>query len=372
MRELVVHGPQSRVVLARKLGLSRTSLSRLTKELEVLGLLDDGEMVRSPTPGRPQERVQIRSDAAFFYGIELAQGRIHGVVIDLTATVLFDHTEPLEGSEPAEVVDRIVAVGARLAADAPDAVGLGVGVPGTVFPAGADGFVVRSRRLGWENVPLAEMLRPRVEVPVSVVNETVALTGAHQWFGAARGNESLVLFAIGSEVESGIAVFDELMEGTHGRAGRVGHARLLPDGAATSPVSEVRCVRGHDNCVHAFLTQDAIALNAGFRVEEYSRAVAAARYNDHRAVRAFDLAAEALGIAIADAANLLEPQTILVTGEAADVMDISTDRLHSSLLSHLDSLSVEELDLRRPGFRYSQYAQGAAIAAILDRFRDRV
>jgi len=111
-------------------------------------------------------------------------------------------------------------------------------------------------------------------------------------------------------------------------------------------------------------------MNAGLPIDDYARATAAARYNDPTAVRAFDLAADALGMAIADAANLLEPETILVTGEASDVIDVSADRLHDSLARHLDAITVEQLDLRRPGFRYSQYAQGAAIASILDRFRD--
>jgi predicted NBD/HSP70 family sugar kinase len=358
VRDLIIHGPQSRTELARKLALSRTSLSRFTQELDALGLIHDGETVRAATPGRPQELVQIRPDAAYFHGVEVTNGRIHGVTIDLTASVQGHHLEVLETNDPERVTERIVAVHEMLSSQGPHAIGLGIAVPGLV----QQGQVARSDRLGWQDVPLQALLAPHLDVPVTVVNETVALTGAHQWFGAARGHQSLVLFAIGPEIEAGVAVFDELMDGTYGRAGRVSHTRL--DG------SGLPCARGHTDCIHSFVTKDAIAHNAGYAPEDYARVAELARYNVPTAVEAFDAAATALGMAIAEAVNLLDPETVLVTGEASDVMDISTDRLYSSLTDHLDSTPVEALDLRRPGFRYSQYAQGAAVAAILDLFRE--
>ncbi|MFW8746188.1 ROK family protein, partial [Mesorhizobium japonicum] len=81
--------------------------------------------------------------------------------------------------------------------------------------------------------------------------------------------------------------------GAHGRSGHVGHHRLEAVGRP--------CESGHVDCVHSFVTMGAICANAGTGPDGYEEALARARAGDPRAMRAFELAAEALGVIVGSA-----------------------------------------------------------------------
>jgi predicted NBD/HSP70 family sugar kinase len=357
LRELIIHGGQSRVDIARKLDVSRANLSRLSGELIDFGLISEGAPLYSSTRGRPAEILHLRSGAAHFVGIKLTGDHLYAVLTDLSARVLDERTIALKSREPEHVADLIARVSDELFAGKTLPAAVGVCLAGNVLERDGEQRVEQSHFLGWTSAPLARLVGERIAYPVSVANDVLALTAAHHWFGAGVGHASLVVYGLGAGIGSGVVVFDEVVSGSHGRAGHVGHSRLSATGR--------KCERGHDNCVHSFVTMGSISHNAGHG-ENYAAALQAARAGEPNAVRAFQLAARALGTVIADAINTVDPEKVLVAGEGVDMMELSPDELSAGLADHLEQVDPTSVVIERPPFTFSDYARGAAITAMRD------
>jgi predicted NBD/HSP70 family sugar kinase len=357
LRELIIHGGQSRVDMARKLNVSRANLSRLSAELIDVGLVTEGLPLYSPTRGRPAEILHLEPGAAHFVGVKLTGDHLYAVLTDLSARVLDERTRELVSREPADVADLIAEVADDLFVGRKVPAAVGVCLAGNVLERDGERLVEQSHFLGWTSAPLARLVEERMTHRVSVANDVLALTAAHHWFGAGVGHASLVVYGLGAGIGSGVVVFDEVVTGSNGRAGHVGHSRLAATGR--------QCELGHLDCVHSFVTMGSIAQNAGFG-DDYDAALAAARAGEHDAVRAFDLAARALGVVIAEAINTVDPEKVLVAGEGVDMMELSPEGLTAGLADHLEQVDVATVVIERPPFTFSDYARGAAITAMRD------
>lgn len=179
---------------------------------------------------------------------------------------------------------------------------------------------------GWEGVPLAERLNSEFGVPVAVENDgIIAALGEHR-YGAGRDTRSLLYLTISTGVGGGVVLDGRIWHGADGMAGHVGHLRLEPDGPP--------CVCGSRGCLESIAAGPAIAAEARRRIarEVASGSVLlemagrdpatvtawhvaeAATAGDALALGVMERAAAALGIAIGSAANLLNPERILVGG----------------------------------------------------------
>ncbi len=103
VKELIIHGPQSRTALAKTLHLSTGSLTRLTKPMVDAGLLVEGEVVHDPVNGRPTRPLDVAAAEHRFLGVKLTADRVHAVVTDLRAEVIAARDEPIADHDPEAV-----------------------------------------------------------------------------------------------------------------------------------------------------------------------------------------------------------------------------------------------------------------------------
>ncbi len=83
---------------------------------------------------------------------------------------------------------------------------------------------------GWDDVPIAERLMRRFQVPVRLRNDANACALAEWKFGAGRGLSNLIFLTFGTGLGAGLILNGQLYSGTNGNAGEVGHIRLLESG----------------------------------------------------------------------------------------------------------------------------------------------
>lgn len=356
--ELLLHGGQSRVRLAERVGLSRASLTRIARELLDLGLVSEGDTVPSLTRGRPPETLHLRPEAAHFVGAKLTGDALYVVLTDLSARVVDEASAPLPGRDIEDVVALLARITERITSGVRLPAAIGVGVAGDVRRDDGRAILERSNFLGWDGVPLAELVHAATGMRATVTNDVHALTAAHHWFGGLAQHRSLVVYGLGAGIGSGVVIDDELMEGAHGRSGRVGHTRIGGEGR--------RCDNGHLDCVHSFVTMPAIEHNAGVAPGRYADAVARAHAGDARALEAFRRAAYALGAAIADSVNAFDPELVSVMGEGLDMLDLAPEEVPRALAEYLEQLDPATVRIERPGFHFDLYARGAAVAAMRD------
>ncbi|WP_410642262.1 ROK family protein [Amycolatopsis sp. lyj-346] len=352
---LLLHGEDSRSSLAEYVGLSRTSLTRIARELVRMGLVVEGESLEPSGRGRPAEMLHLNGNAAHFLGIKLTGDALFAVVTDLSGAVVDRRSEQLTGRGVHEVVQQVGRVAAGLLAMTTLPVAVGVGIAGDIQYRSGQSILRDSGHLGWDEVPLAELVTEATGLPTTVKNDVHALTAAHHWFGGGIARDPLVVYAIGAGIGSGVVVKGALVEGRHGRSGRVGHLRLGGEGRP--------CLNGHVDCVHAFVTIPSIEYNSGVERGEYAIALDRARTGEMRSLRAFRAAAYSLGAAVAESVNTVDPELLSLMGEGLAMLDLAPEEFDRGLAEFLERVTPAEVAIERPPFDFSLYARGAAVAA---------
>ncbi|WP_433284667.1 ROK family protein [Pseudonocardia sp. CA-142604] len=353
--EVLRHGPLPRAELARRLGLSPGSLTRLTRPLVDSGLLVEGTSDIHTRTGRPSLPLDVQPSSRRFIGVKITGDALFAVVTDLRAAVLAEHEAPLPGRGPEAVVDAVTDAVARMRGEHGEVAGLGVGIGGRVSERRD---VTKAQFLGWqETVPLAARLQSATGLPTVVENDVRALTVAEHWFGAGRGLQSLVVVTIGVGVGCGIVVHDRLVEGAHGAGGSVGH-RPLPGWAM--------CAQGHRGCAEAVLTSGAITAAVGQalgRSVTYDEVLELAGAGQPAARRAVADAGRALGLLVADIAGLVDPDLVILTGEGVGAVDIARAELAAALEESRDPAGPQiRVDVQP--FPFTEWARGAAAVAV--------
>jgi predicted NBD/HSP70 family sugar kinase len=358
LREVLIHGPLPRAEIARRLGVSRASLTRVTRNLLEQGLIVEGATEQRAWTGRPSELFEIARSARHFFGVKLTGDAIYAVITDLGAHQIATAEQPLSSRAVADVVEAIAQVFDGFAERFDDIVAGGVCLAGDLTQDRE--LVVRSPFLGWQDVRLADLLRERLGIPMATENDVRALTAAEHWFGAGAGCTSMALITIGTGIGFGFVIDDRLVTGAHGRAGRLDHLKI--NGAG--PV----CTEGHRGCASVYLPSGSIVAAVHGVETDYAGVVELARAGHAGAVRAFRDAGTALGMAIGTVANAVDPEKIILTGDGLAVWELARSEVDRGIEETLHS-AREELDLDVQPFEFTEWARAAAVVGIRKALR---
>lgn len=355
LREILVHGAKSRAETARLLGLSRTSLTRVTRRLMNAGLVTEGEVELRGLTGRPSEMLHARLDAHLFFGVKLTGDTLFSVVTDMGARILASANEPLLDRSVDSILDQVSAVFSELREQYPRITAAGLCVAGEIGIVEGTQVVLDSPFLGWRDVPVSSMLDARWGIPVTVENDVRALTATQHWFGAGVGCDSLAVITVGAGIGFGFVHSDRVIAGHHGRAGRLDH--LVVD--SSGPI----CGLGHRGCASAFLTSGSIVNALGLPGVDYAEAVELARKGNPAAMRAFSDAGHALGVLIGTVANTFDPEKIVLTGDGLAVVELAEDRIGPAIAAvRVPTTAATPLDVQP--FEFTEWARAGAVAGI--------
>lgn len=124
----------------------------------------------------------------------------------------------------------------------------GIGCPGVID--GEHGIVVTGGNLGWENMPLAQDLGGRLDIPVTLCNDANAAAYGEYACGAGKEYKSIVLITLGTGVGSGIIFRGKLFTGELGAGAELGHEVIRMDGEP--------CACGRRGCFEAYASASAL------------------------------------------------------------------------------------------------------------------
>ncbi|MEU9256484.1 ROK family transcriptional regulator [Streptomyces sp. NPDC048270] len=333
LQRLYFGGPMSRQELGPATGLSSGSVSNVVGELVADGLLEEAGIVDSDG-GRPRTLLRVSPGSAHMIGVDVGETRVRVELFDLTLTELARTEMPLlpRGCyDVAPIVDHIrhgiETVLAEAGVGTERLLGVGVGVPGIVDRDAPDGTVVHGQTIGWDAVPLEQLLRATgalpEEVPYIIDNGARTLGQAEMWFGAGRGAREAVVVLFGSGVGASL-ITDGSPDGgtTEGTPLEWGHLTVSVRGR--------RCRCGALGCLEAYTGAEALLARwaerggaAGGRPvdsvdeeEALSALLAAAGTGDPVAREVLEETAEYLGAGLSDLINLFQPERILIGGWA--------------------------------------------------------
>ncbi|MEE9515428.1 MAG: ROK family protein [Candidatus Brocadiales bacterium] len=242
-----------------------------------------------------------------------------------------------------------------------DVAGVGVGFAGPLDPE--TGMVFNPPNLpGWSDVPLGDILRHRLKMPVSLDNDANMVALGEHWKGAGRGARCLVCLTLGTGVGGGIVLNGRVWHGVGGIAGEIGHMTLIRNGR--------RCACGNRGCLEAYASsqglvqtmQDTLKKNRTRRQGKLTpeRIGKLARSGDKLAGRAIKDTGVMLGIAIGSLANVLNPDAVVIGGGVSKLGELLLDPIRDEVRKRAFHKAVEGLKIAKAELEDNAGALGAA------------
>jgi len=239
-------------------------------------------------------------------GVDVGGTKIAVALLDGT-TLLEPVLRPTDTSSPGALVAQLVAA-VRAAGDA---AAVGVAVPSVVD--WKTGRIRSSVNIPLDDVPLREVLRAELGVPVFVDNDATC-AGLAEAYGddGALVARQLVMFTIGTGVGGGIVIGGRAYRGATGAAAELGHTIVGAD-LRRAPFDR------SDDCpqpgsLESLASGSALNEIARERDVTPGRVIDAARAGDAGALAAIELLGRRLGIGIANAINTFDPELVVVGG----------------------------------------------------------
>lgn len=126
------HEEISRIELARELGMDRSTMTHVIKDLLKEGLLREKEAGQSERSGRKPILLSINGDYGSVLGIELQPDFMRFALTDLSGKVRYEEEQQREDDDPLKGIEDFISK-SNLSAY-PPLMGVGAALPGTVDP----------------------------------------------------------------------------------------------------------------------------------------------------------------------------------------------------------------------------------------------
>ncbi|KGE18732.1 ROK family protein [Paenibacillus wynnii] len=150
------------------------------------------------------------------------------------------------------VLDRIsLLIQTAVMAVAEPPVAIGLTVPGVVQPDTGIVEYLPNFPDQWKQFPLKQHMEAHWNLPVTVLNDARAAAYCELRLGAGRGWKHFIYITLGTGVGGAVIADGNLLLGSRGVAGEVGHQTVIPDG--------VRCGCGRSGCLETVASGPAIA-----------------------------------------------------------------------------------------------------------------
>ncbi|MCS7059546.1 MAG: ROK family protein [Anaerolineae bacterium] len=160
--------------------------------------------------------------------VDLGGTNIRAALCDQEGRILKRHKQLTLAEEgPEAVINRIVDSIQHVMPEAGTAAvkAVAAACPGPLDPF--IGVVMYAPNLpGWIDIPLRDILRQRLGLPVAIGNDANLAALGEQRYGAGRGMKDLVYVTISTGIGGGVILNNQLVLGMRGLAAEIGHTTL--------------------------------------------------------------------------------------------------------------------------------------------------
>src|SRR4051794_24241602 len=356
-------GPLARTEVAHRTSLAKPTVSAIVDELLADGLvLEVGVGTSTAAGGRPPTFLDLDVTRDAYVGVHIGVSETTVAVADGRGTIVARQSRKSATRSPTRSLEHVT----QLLDDALAQTSIArstirhatIAVPGLVDRE--TGVCVLAPNLGWRDVAVAEQFGDALRVPVTVWNTPHASAFAEARLGAARDVDTFVWLYVGPGVGSAIVQDGALVTGTRGFAGEIGHCRVADDGP--------QCHCGKYGCLEMYTSAGAIteaAREAGVpsrrSAPTFDDVVHAARDGHESARRVLDDAGHMLGLGTSYLVSILNPELVVVGGEATDAFDFLLDPLRGALAQ--DALEAEQVPVVASGIEGDAGVAGAVLLA---------
>lgn len=348
----------SRADIARVTKLTRATVSDMVSILIEEGLIAEvgyGDSIGGKAP----ILLEIVADSRYMVGLNLAQDRFIGSVVNLKGEFKQTIEVPVDESDGEQALQQVYSILDRLTENKWEPiVGIGIGTPGLINTQ--EGVVVSAVNLDWQDLPLAKLLEDRYKLPITVLNDSQATAiGELVYGGDHHSEENLIVVTVRYGIGAGILIKGKLFQGDGGGAGEIGHVVVEENG--------LLCRCGKSGCLETIASSRAILQRVPQLASQYPESDLALNpadislekirsaylENDLLAHRVVNDAASALGASIANLVGILNIQKIVLTGDMTifgepwlQIIQAEMNKAALSRLARDTHIEIGQLDFR--------------------------
>ena len=247
-------------------------------------------------------------------------------------------------SETADNKEKIVEKVLRLIKNfSEDALLVSIGVGGVVnFPKGE---VVYTPNFNFSDVPLKRLVQKRFNLPCIVDNDANLAAWGEKTYGIAKQMKNFVCITLGTGIGGGLVINGNIYRGAFSAAGEIGHTTIgyasdvkafslkadyenMASGSALAQLARKTLNKKRQSLIWELAKGDTKRITGKI-------VTAAARQGDGTAIKLLERQAEILAIGLANLANVVDPEAIIISGGMAADADLLLPKLKNSLYKRL-------------------------------------
>jgi predicted NBD/HSP70 family sugar kinase len=339
-------GAVSRADIARQTGLSRSTVSSLVADLQSTGLVverdGNGGPASGPRGGRPGVLVALDSSAGSVLGLDFGHKHLRVALADLSYSIIAERFTELEVDTAAhEALDTAAALASELVEESGMAgrvLAAGMGLPG---PIDNDSGLVHSQSIlpSWVGLSPSAEMEQRLGLTVHLDNDANVGALGESTFGAGRGAEVMAYLRLSAGIGAGLVIKGRLFRGANGTAGEIGHVMVDPAG----PI----CRCGNRGCLETFAAGPALCelVRRSHGQLTVPQLLALAQDGDAACQRVIADAGRAVGRAVADLCNYLNPNLVVVGGELSGAGDLVLEPIREGVRRFAIPAAADDVEI---------------------------
>ncbi len=339
--------PISRVDIVRATGLRPGTVSSIVNRLIKKGVIYEGAEGPS-SGGRKPTYLYINAENAYVLAVDIGVRETSYAISDFNGRILKQKAMLTEG-EPAQFIDRLcgeIKKTVKTHYSRAKFAAVGVSVPGLIKRD--SGEIAASPNLGWENLPVKQLIETKLKLPVYVENDANAAAFSELWYGPLDELKvhTLLYILVVDGLGTGLIINGDLHVGSKIGMGGFGHMCLEPNGEV--------CSCGRKGCWETLASGSAtvarynrlVSNRAGVSAVNMMDIITLANRGDEMANASLVATAEYLGEGIASVAHGLSPEVVVIGGDIAKAWPLLEPIINDRVRSRYIKPEISPIEIR--------------------------
>ncbi len=289
--------------------VSPSTVTHVVRDLQNQGLVLETGVEPTGKVGRSPVSLTLNPNTFGAIGIEIGDSRLVGLLLDMRGNVRKRIVTPVDpGTRLTRLPTLVAKLVDQLSKTSIPLLGIGIAIAGMIDRHAGTVF---APNLHGEPIDLLGSLSTQLPLSVTIENETNTMVLAEQARGILQFRQTALGVHVGLGIGGAMLIDGQLYTGSKGSAIEIGHMIVDVDGP--------HCSCGRRGCLEVFSGGKALTglLRADSQTPNQEKPTVRAGFDtpfEQEDVLLLEKAARLFGLGLANAANLLNPEVIVLGG----------------------------------------------------------
>lgn len=336
----IYNGSSTLTDLSREMDLSVPTITKLISEMCEDGYINDyGKLETSG--GRHPSLYGLNPESGYFVGVDIKHFAINiglinfkGDMVELKMDIPYLFENSKEGLDKlCQLISNFIL---NAEVDTEKILNININVSGRVNPESGFSF----SQFNFEERPLADILSEKIGYPVTIDNDTRAMTYGEYMQGSVKGEKDIIFVNVSWGLGIGIIIDGKIYKGKSGFSGEFGHVSTFEN--------EIICHCGKKGCLETEASGSALHRILLERIKKGENSILSKRINSETPITLDEIIAavnkedvlcieiveeigQKLGKQIAGLINIFNPELVIIGGTLSLTGDYMTQPIRTAI-----------------------------------------